>query len=472
MDAYINEKIQSIVHMIKNILTLVFCLIVSINVVAQDVYDGYTLKIPKVSVSDLIYKNVEITVGNVIGVNGQKLNEIDLYIPATNQLLIPEVLVGQKSYKNVTITVGNILAVGGSEIPVKKSSYENLIAAGKVMGSQPIPLEWKPCGDRWDCGNNPAPASGYADFLRNGTYTLLVHSLEYNAVNPLDMDRKGKIRLFEKVNGEWKDSTSKILSSNQQEGCLNASRMVVADFLQNGMPSVFFPCYGFDGPGGIGEKQRILLGQKDGTYKNIELSNIDICTCAYASAADINGDGYPDIVLTDNYQKKAVYVLINNKDGTFTADYSRFPSSITNLPYFSVELVDTKGTGKFDVLLGGIENCCGSMKSPATIYFNNGNGSFSKEASVVIPSYKNYGMVLDFLFDSGNVYISKTPDDAANYYKAYAIQKYNIATQASSIIYENTTGFPFNGWTFLNNIFFYGNDIVVLSNVYKFSTPK
>ena len=112
------------------------------------------------------------------------------------------------------------------------------------------------------------------------------------------------------------------------------------------------------------------------------------------------------------------------------------------------------------------------MKSPATIYFNNGNGSFSKEASVVIPSYKNYGMVLDFLFDSGNVYISKTPDDAANYYKAYAIQKYNIATQASSIIYENTTGFPFNGWTFLNNIFFYGNDIVVLSNVYKFSTPK
>ena len=458
--------------MVKNFFTFIFSLTVSISAVCQDVYDGYTLKIPKVAVGDLVYKGVEITVGTVVNVNGQKLSDIDLYIPSTNQLFIPEVYVGSTAYRNVTITVGNILAVGGSEIPVKKSSYENLITAGRVMGSQPIPLEWKPCGDRWDCGNNPAPASGYADFLRNGTYTLLVHSMEYNAVNPLDMNRKGKIKLFEKINGEWKDITVKILPSNQQEGCLNASRMVVADFLQNGMPSVFFPCFGFDGPGGNGEKQRILLGQKDGTYKNVELSNLDVCTCAYASAADINGDGYPDIVLTDNYQKKSVYVLINNKDGTFTADYSRFPSSITNLPYFSVEFVDTKGSGNFDVLLGGIENCCNPMKSPATIYFNNGNGLYNKESSVEIPSYKNYGMVLDFLFDNGNIYISKTPDDAANYYKAYAIQKYNIATKASSIIYENTTGFPFNGATFLNNIFFYGNDIVVLSNVYKFSIPK
>jgi hypothetical protein len=296
--------------------------------------------------------------------------------------------------------------------------------------------------------------------------------MEYNASDVNDFNRKGKIKLFEKTNSEWKDVTTKILPQSEQVGCLHAGRVVVADFLQNGMPSVFFPCFGFDGPGNTGEKQRILLGQKDGTYKNVELSNVNICQCSYASAADVNQDGYPDIVLLDSYLNTSIFVLINNKDGTFTPDYTRFPKSITNLPYFSVELVDIKGIRKFDVLLGGIENCCGSMKSPATIYFNNGIGSYSKENSVVIPSYKNYGMVLDFLFDNGNVYISKTPDDAANYYKAYVIQKYNIATKASSIIYENTTGFPFNGWTFLNNIFFYGNDIVVLSNVYKFSTPK
>jgi hypothetical protein len=122
---------QSIVQMIKNILTLVFSLTVSINVVAQDVYDGYTLKIPKVSVGDLVYKNVEITVANVLNVNGARISEIDLYIPASNQLFIPEVYVGPTAYKNVTITVGTILVVGGSEIPVKKSSYENKSAATK-----------------------------------------------------------------------------------------------------------------------------------------------------------------------------------------------------------------------------------------------------------------------------------------------------------------------------------------------------
>jgi hypothetical protein len=52
-------------------------LTVSINAVAQDVYDGYSLKIPKVSVGELIYKNVEITVSNVIGVNGEEWHQAD-----------------------------------------------------------------------------------------------------------------------------------------------------------------------------------------------------------------------------------------------------------------------------------------------------------------------------------------------------------------------------------------------------------
>ena len=56
--------------MIKKISALVFFSIVSITVLAQDIYDGYTLKIPKVSVGDILYRDVQITVGQILAVNG------------------------------------------------------------------------------------------------------------------------------------------------------------------------------------------------------------------------------------------------------------------------------------------------------------------------------------------------------------------------------------------------------------------
>ena len=101
--------------MIKKILVLVFCSIVSITVMAQDAYDGVYLTIPKVAIANTLYRNVKVSVGQVLAVNGgTPSKDYDTYIPATNVLSIPSVVVGGSTYTNVQITVGQVFAVGES----------------------------------------------------------------------------------------------------------------------------------------------------------------------------------------------------------------------------------------------------------------------------------------------------------------------------------------------------------------------
>lgn len=359
-----------------------------------------------------------------------------------------------------------------SPIPVLASSFENEMTAAKVLGPQNLPLDWKPCGDRWDCGSFTAPAAAYADFMRDGTYSMITHTIEYNALNPLDINRKGHIKLYESVNGAWVDNTNKILKPEQTEGCLHASKAVVADFLQNGMPSIFFACFGFDAPGGIGEKQRMLLGQRDGTYKNVELPIIDFCTCHSASAADINGDGYPDIVLTDNYQGTSIYVLLNNKDGTFTVDKKRFPNDSLHKGWFTVELIDFNNDGKYDVVVGGVEQCCGGLNgnlaTKAKIY-HNVNGYFTNE--LAIPSVAGFGMVLDMVYDNGYLYLSRTIDDPSNFYQGFAVQRVKYPTMENKVLYESYNVLA-EGKRHIDSIMMYGNNIVGVSSLYKVSVGK
>ena len=460
------------IKMLKKIFALIlfFISILSLSAHAQDTYDGYTLKIPKVAVGDLVYKNVEITVANVLNVNGARTSEIDFYSHTLNQLFIPEVYVGTLIYKNVTITVGNILAVGGSEITVKKSSYENESAATKLLGPQDIPKEWRPCGPNPACGANTPMAVAYADFMRDGTYSMILHSMEYNKVNLEDRNRKGNIKFYQKIGNSWIDNTNKILPQAETEGCLHANKAVVADFMQNGMPSVFFACSGFDGPGGIGEKQRMLIGQNDGTYKNIELILPEICVCTAASAADINGDGYPDLVLTDDWLNMPMLFLINNKNGSFTVDYTRVPQELYQRSNIhTVEFIDFKGFGQYDIFIAGMEAPYGYgvRRTPARIYLNSGGGYYSGNSKIMMPTMDGFGYAVDIIYENGYIYLSRTTDLPELYYRGSAIQKINYKTLESSILYKSYNAFP-DGTTWVQSLIRFGDKLSSISKSQKF----
>jgi dienelactone hydrolase len=127
--------------MIHKICALVFFSITSITVLAQDAYDGVYLTIPKVAIANTLYRNVKISVGQIIAVNGgSPSKDYDTYIPATNVLSIPSVVVGSSTYTNVQITVGQVFAVGESG-PLSTLGFADYNFENSLIKSAFIPNE-------------------------------------------------------------------------------------------------------------------------------------------------------------------------------------------------------------------------------------------------------------------------------------------------------------------------------------------
>jgi len=125
--------------MLKKIYTLVLFSFFSITVLAQDAYDGVYLTIPKVAIANTLYRNVKISVGQVLAVNGgTATKDYDTYFPATNVLSIPSVVVGGSTYTNVQITVGQVFAVGESG-PLSTLGFADYNFENSVVNS---PVKW------------------------------------------------------------------------------------------------------------------------------------------------------------------------------------------------------------------------------------------------------------------------------------------------------------------------------------------
>jgi hypothetical protein len=145
----------------------------------------------------------------------------------------------------------------------------------------------RPAGDLGNSNRN-------AERFQHGTYSMVTHAC--GDTNCGANGSNGTIHFYKMINGQWIDHTSDILSNNV--GCLHPRKAVVADFDGSGKPGVFFACHGFDAPPYPGEQPHFLLPQSNGTYQNVTLP-----FSGYfhgASAADFNGNGHADIVVTDN----------------------------------------------------------------------------------------------------------------------------------------------------------------------------
>ena len=380
-------------------------------------------------------------------------------IGRNGSLVIKPTSSGVKNYilncdGNLAFTSINVVAPKFYMAPsaVYKTSYENL----KKLDIGQIKFPEETIGSF----NDGPLAYALADFDKTNRLSLLTVTQLYTQFNLVG----AKLQFWSQDGfGGWKKLD---LLAAGSESCLHPRKAIVADFNQDGRPDVFVACHGWDYDPYPGEPGLIIMSQADGKYqaKKIAISGY----FHGATAADLNGDGFPDILVTDpnawrNFEDGRFYVtaLINDKSGNFyvekpdagqpnsqgiyfsMGDIGRLPNGgdcICENP-FSIELIDVNADGKPDLLLG----YAGGFGASLTM--NNGFNHFRLNPSDIFPADLGWGWAVDFTFGIKNgerfLYINRTGDGGtskAGFYDGSMVQKYSLDKNSYVNIYNSSLG--------------------------------
>lgn len=442
----------------KYITELFLALITFISPTAQatDTYNHVNnqLTIPAVVLGETIYRDVVITVGPILTVGGSNQDPkyvpkpsttFDSYDPYKNQLTIPNVNAYGFVYYDVIVNVGTVLAVGSSEpvikpaIALQKSSYLNMKNVGLSRINFPDSLR--------SLAPDMPTAWTAADFFKNGTIAIFTAKQNYTMDTfkfPSD-----KVVTEEQYKSDFqfwkKDTLGNLTLVATYKGCLQPRKAVVGDFNQDGYPDVFVACHGYDGminnryPG---EKSKLLINDGKGSFTVSDIGDVGFYHSA--SSADVNGDGYPDIVVANMFNQSVpgangygVAFLINQKNGTFALDNTRITGLTSWSPYWSVELIDINNDGMLDLIAGGEDKNNGN----AVILYGSTNGTFGSTKEV-IPAVPGRGTILDFTYvindSKKTLYIARTADntDSQSWYSTNTLQAYDLTTKTATVVLD------------------------------------
>jgi hypothetical protein len=163
-------------------------------------------------------------------------------------------------------------------------------------------------------------------------------------------------------NGSGKFSTSGSFNSNASY----PRWLAVADFNGDGKPDVALACY--NSSYYLTQAIEIIGNAGGGTFTLA--SNPGVSGGVFGiAAADVNGDGWPDLVYTSG-GGNSLMVATNNRDGTFS---SPIVYTVGSSPT-CVITADVNGDGKPDVV------CVDSGDNTLTVLTNNGTGRFIPSA--------------------------------------------------------------------------------------------
>lgn len=192
--------------------------------------------------------------------------------------------------------------------------------------------------------------------------------------------------------GGFTDSTASTFASGLALSVSGGGRTIVADFNNDGASDIFQLNFGNDAPPFPGGENSLYLSAT-GTHQLLDVSASLPRTLELnhgASAGDVNGDGYIDILL--NTLDEGNILLLNDRSGHFgVAPAGTMPRP--TVPIWGGQypetntfsgIVDVDGDGHPDLILGTWDGSPGAHESK--ILLNDGSGDFSKREPVVLPS--------------------------------------------------------------------------------------
>ena len=132
----------------------------------------------------------------------------------------------------------------------------------------------------------------------------------------------------------------------------------------------------------------VLLNSGDGTFEGPDIYGEGANHFYFICCADLNGDSYPELVAADPHGFSAVFVLLNNGDGTFVYDYNNY--WVGGSEPWSVSCSDLDGDDDFDMAVANYGS------NDVSIFMNNGDGTFGNAVNYSVGDYSRFVYTADF----------------------------------------------------------------------------
>jgi uncharacterized protein YjdB len=144
-----------------------------------------------------------------------------------------------------------------------------------------------------------------------------------------------------------------------------AASLAIADFNNDGKPDVAVT--------GDSENAAVFLGNGDGTLQS-PVSVVAVGQPEYLIAADFNHDGKADLAMITDYPGSGLSIALGNGDGTFQTAVS-YPMSLYNP--LGIVSGDFNGDGNPDIVI--------SNNQMVSVYYGNGDGTLQPAVTVEVP---------------------------------------------------------------------------------------